>query len=166
MIRSGGAADGDGEDVDTIDDCLVHAGEYVGGVATVGPADLVGSDASARNHATRGAGGVAEEGGIVDGGAGGDGGGVGAMSVSVARRWKIFRFRDVSAGIGLEVSPGEASSAYEFVVAEGRVEVGCGFTLAAPARGDLRHEGVVEAVRFGAYPCVEDPDDDVMGRLV
>lgn len=43
--RGGGVADGEREreNVDAIDNCLVHVGEYVRGVAIAGPTDLVGN---------------------------------------------------------------------------------------------------------------------------
>lgn len=85
---------------------------------------------------------------------------MGAVAVEVTRRSRFSVFSSVSRGHA--VALGEASSADEFVVTERRVEVRCGLAVTAPARGDLRHLRVVEALRFGPDASVEDTDDDVV----
>lgn len=83
-----------------------------------------------------------------------------AVAVAVARRGRVSGFSGVIRSHA--VAFGEASSANEFSVAEGRVEVRCGLAVATPARGDLRDLRVVEALGLWPDASVEDSDNDVV----
>lgn len=83
-----------------------------------------------------------------------------AVAVKVTRGSRVSGFSSVTRGHA--VALGETASSDEFVVTERRVEVRCGLAVTAPARGDLRHLRVVEALRFGPDASVEDTDDDVV----
>ena len=85
---------------------MVESCEDVGTKATIGPANLVDSNAGGGNATPRGAGGKAEEVGVGNKIAAGSGRGVGSMAYCVSWRKNIC-----SAGRG-RLAPEESSSNY------------------------------------------------------
>uniref|UniRef100_A0ABD0V004 Uncharacterized protein n=1 Tax=Dendrobium thyrsiflorum TaxID=117978 RepID=A0ABD0V004_DENTH len=133
-----------------INSCI-HGGEDVRAETSPGPANLIHREARSRRHAASGSLSIAEEAGLVHGGAGSGGGGMCAVAVVVARGFAL-----------LALVNGSEPRANEFAVAGlSRIEVLTPDAFTLPSVRDRAESGIVEAVSFGPNAGVEDTDDDI-----
>jgi len=134
-------------DVHAVGHSGVECGQDVGVVAAAFPADLVDGEASLRSHPSGHSLGVAHGGGRKHVPAGGDGGGVGAVTVGVYWRTVLECF--VHFAIGGFVTAAEVAGSDKLAVTGGGGKAFPGDALTLPVGGREAQIAVVEALAFG-----------------